>query len=60
MAAHEVAGAGERQPAGFQMRVPHRPDMNHVRPDFEHDRDVGDADEADRVVHQRFVGTDLN
>ena len=39
--AHEGAGARQGEAAGFQMRVPHRPRVNHVRPDFERDRHVG-------------------
>ena len=63
MAAHEGAGTRQREAAGFKMRVPHGPRMNHVRPDFQRDRHGGrarGADEADRVVDQRLVGTDLN
>ena len=40
--AHEGAGARQGEAAGFQMRVPHRPRVNHVRPDFERDRHVGE------------------
>ena len=39
----ERAHVRERAPAGLEMRVPERPGMDHVRPDFEGRADVGFA-----------------
>jgi hypothetical protein len=59
----EGTGTCQGETPGFQMRIPKRPGMNHVRPDLERDRDVssaGSGGEANRVVEQCLVGPDLN
>src|SRR5438034_211951 len=42
MATDERAGAAQRAPPGFEMRIPQVPGMDHVRPYLEGYRDVGD------------------
>ena len=59
----ERARVRERAPARLEPRVPERPSMDHVRPDFEGRGDVGRAGrggEADRVVEQGLGRTDLD
>jgi hypothetical protein len=43
MLADECAGVGQRPAARLEPRVPQRPCMDHVRPDFERDGDFGGA-----------------
>ena len=47
----------QRLASGLELRIPHRPGVNHLRPDFERDVDVGEArraGKADGVIEQRF------
>ncbi len=53
----ERAGVRERATAGLEPRVPERPRMDHVGPDFEGRGDIGRAGgggEAEGVVEQRL------
>ena len=59
----ERARTRERAPARLEMRIPERPGVDHVWPDFERRADVGCArscGEADRVVEQSLGRTDLD
>ena len=50
MPARERAEAGERLPSRLEMRVPKRERVDHVRPHFERDLDIGRAGRA-RETH---------
>ena len=59
----ERARMRECAAARFEPRVPKRPRMNHVRPDFERHRVVGLAGrggEADSIVEQGLGRTNLD
>jgi len=54
---HKFAHLLECLPALGQFRVPHRPGMDHVRPDLQRDVHIGEAKsarKADGVVEQRL------
>ena len=59
----EHASVRERAPARLEPRIPERPRMDHMRPDFQGRGDVGltgSGSEADRIVEQGLARADLN
>src|SRR5258708_23534910 len=63
VAANKFAGVLERVPARLKMGIPHRPGVDHVRPDLECNCDIGRAcggGKARGIREQCFAGADLN
>jgi hypothetical protein len=57
------ACAGESATSIFEMSVPQRPCMNHVRPDLQSHRDIGPTGargKSSGVSEQSLVRTDLD